>query len=71
MDAMSELRKAYPAMRRVGPVAIVHSGGAQTVLGCVCGATHTYATKWGVPKHATAWRAEHNDCAATLVASGR
>ena len=62
-EALAIYRAANPKARRTGSVAIVHYGGIQTILGCVCGAEHTTATRHrGKTKHERDWRALHADC---------
>ena len=39
-------RAMYPQMRRARPVGIIRNGGKRMVLGCVCGARMTIATRW-------------------------
>lgn len=49
--------------RRTASTAIVHSGGQRTVHGCVCGSTHTEATRYRYQSaHYRAWAAEHSNC---------
>ena len=59
-----EWRKlASPSLRRTGPTAIIHSGGTQTIFGCLCGATHTCATDYDGrnSKHVREWRELHDE----------
>lgn len=66
---MAILRDRFPLLRRSGPVAIVHNGGRATVLGCLCGATHSTPTSTRAKAlHVKAFIAEHRDCAAELAA---
>lgn len=57
----NEWRKKHePRMRRSAPVGIIRAGSSQTVLGCICGETHSYSAKWPKPKHAYDWEEVHN-----------
>lgn len=53
----------YKTIRRSSPTAIVHSGGKQTIFGCVCGATHTTSTDWNGrrAKHVIEWQRRHDE----------
>jgi hypothetical protein len=67
--AMRILRLQNPSMRRTKPVAIIHSGGKQTIFGCVCGAQHTTATRYrGKTRHEADFRLAHKYCAERIVA---
>ena len=68
-NPMTIIRAAFPALRRTRSVAIVHNGGNATVLGCLCGATHSVPTQTRAKAgHARAFVAAHAACAATLAA---
>ena len=49
------------SLRRTGATAIIHSGGRQTIFGCLCGSRHTASTDWNGRSalHVTNWQAEH------------
>lgn len=67
--AMAILRDRFPALRRTGAVAIVHNGQSATVLGCLCGATHSAPTNTrSTALHVKTFVAEHASCAAELAA---
>lgn len=67
-NPMTVIRAAFPVLRRARPVAIVHNGGNATVLGCLCGATHSVPTGTRAKaKHAQAFVAAHLGCAAELA----
>jgi hypothetical protein len=68
-EAMTILRKAWPAMRRTYSTAIIHSGGKQTIFGCICGSRHTTSTDWNgrEAKHVREWEAEHANCCISLA----
>ncbi len=58
-----------PRSRRTRSTAIIHSGGEQTIYGCVCGATHTAATRYrGTTRHEREWRHAHRSCMVEAVA---
>lgn len=67
---IATLRRAFPRLRRTRSTAIIHSGGRQTIFGCLCGAEHTTSTEWHGRDavHVAVWRQEHEDCAARLAA---
>ena len=66
---MAIIRDRFPSLRRSRPVAIVHNGGSATILGCLCGATHSVPTGTRAKaKHAQAFVAAHLGCAAALAA---
>jgi hypothetical protein len=69
LTAIAQLRKIRPTMRRTRATAIIHSGGRQTIYGCVCGARHTTSTDWNGrdAKHVREWRDEHAACAARVL----
>lgn len=48
-------------MRRTAPVAIEHSGGRQTIYGCLCGARHTCATNYRQAVHVQEFCYDHNE----------
>lgn len=61
----ASMQRHARALRRQFATAIVHSGGQQTIFGCVCGARHTCATSYRQARHVAEWRAEHeNSCGA-------
>lgn len=62
-QAVKALRKLRTELRRTRSTAIIHSGGRQTIYGCVCGATHTCATSYRRARHVATWREEHAQCA--------
>ena len=67
-NPMTTIRAAFPVLRRAQAVAIVHSGGKATALGCLCGAVHTCATSSrDKTRHVQAFRAAHKDCAQDLA----
>ena len=68
MTPIQVIRSKFPRLRRNNAVAIVHNGGVQTVVGCLCGDTDSYATKWPVPAHARRFRADHASCATMIAA---
>lgn len=57
----SEMQRAARALRRTGPTAIEHSGGTQTIFGCICGSRHTASTDWDGrnAKHVKEWQGKH------------
>ncbi len=69
MTPMAIIRRIFPSLRRSRPTAIVHSGGKQTVFGCLCGGTHTCATDFGGrdAKHVQEWLSDHADCAERMA----
>jgi hypothetical protein len=68
-EAMTLLRKLFPKMRRTASTAITHSGGRQTIFGCLCGARHTTSTDWNGrnARHVGEWQGEHAKCCITLA----
>ena len=67
-NPMAIIRDRFPVLRRSRPVAIVYNGGAATILGCLCGATHSVPTGTRAKaKHAQAFVAAHLGCAAELA----
>jgi len=57
------LKATHPTLKRSRPVAIIHSGSNQSIVGCLCGAQVSYASKWKRPKWVLAWIERHNtDC---------
>jgi hypothetical protein len=57
----TEAKTANRRMRRMRPVGIIHSGGSRTVFECcLCGATHTCATRHREARHVVEFR-EHHD----------
>jgi hypothetical protein len=68
-EILTAYRKLYPRSRRTESTAIIHSGGRQTIYGCVCGAEHTTSTEWKgrEAKHVLDWRAEHANCMKQIV----
>lgn len=68
-EALKIYRDANPRARRTGPTAIEHSGGTQTIYGCVCGSRHTVATRnRGSTKHEREWQRAHANCLLDWVA---
>ena len=68
---MRYYRAARPQARRTAATAIVHSGGKQTIYGCVCGSRHTVATLWrDKTVHLQLWRAAHADCIQAWIPLG-
>lgn len=61
-EALKVVRNDNPKMRRTGATAIEHSGGKQTIFGCVCGARHTAATSYRDARHVQDWIARHENC---------
>lgn len=69
-SAMTQIRRAFPRLRRTAPTAIVRSGGTATVFGCLCGDTHTVATyNRDTTRHVRVWLAEHAGCAERIAAN--
>lgn len=68
-EAIAHLKKGWPQLRRTASTAIIHSGGKQTIFGCLCGSRHTCATDWNGrdSKHVQDWQQEHCDCAIHLA----
>lgn len=62
-QAIKELKAFLPYLRRTRSTGIIHSGGKQTILDCVCGSRHTCATSYRNAKHVSLWREEHSKCA--------
>ena len=69
-ESMIAIRRAFPRLRRTSATAIIHSGGKQTIFGCLCGAKHTCATDWNGrdSKHVAVWCREHEACADAIAA---
>ena len=70
-EAMANLRKRFPFLRRESSTAICQNGGSKTVYGCLCGSTHHCATDYRQAKHVAEWRAQHAACAAKFAARKR
>lgn len=71
IEAVKTLRKSfgYQNLRRTRSTAIIHSGGRQTILNCLCGARHTCATNYRNAKHVSNFIKEHSGCAQSLLES--
>lgn len=56
-----KMKSAACALRRTGATAIEHSGGRQTIFGCLCGSRHTASTDWNGrnAKHVQDWQGQH------------
>lgn len=55
------IKAARPRLRRTRPVAIIHSGGSQTIFNCIlCGEHHTCATAYRDVKHVAEFKTHHN-----------
>lgn len=70
-NPMAAIRRRFPSLRRTAPTAIARSGSEMTVFACLCGATHTCATRSrDRVKHVREWLDAHSGCAADIVAAG-
>ena len=57
-----EMQKFARSLRRTSATAIEHSGGKQTIFGCICGSRHTTSTDWNGrnAKHVIEWQVQHD-----------
>lgn len=64
-SGIARVREVFPRLRRSASTAIVHSGGKQTIFGCLCGSSHTTSTDWNgrAAKHVREWERDHASCA--------
>lgn len=62
MNSLTLYRRMNTRARRTRATAIEHSGGSQTIYGCICGARHTCATSYRQARHVSEWRKEHDRC---------
>ena len=61
---MALYRASHPSSRRATSTAIVHNGSSKTVFECICGSTHSTATRHrGMTLHEAIWKATHAECA--------
>ena len=65
----AESKRLNPMMRRKTPVGRIVNGGSRGIMECcLCGETHSFATNWPFPKHASKFCAYHNEARCVEVA---
>ena len=67
---LHDMQSVARSYRRTGATAITHSGGKQTIFGCLCGSRHTASTEWNgrSAKHVQDWHHQHETSCGELYA---
>ena len=67
---LHDMQSVARSYRRTGATAITHSGGKQTIFGCLCGSRHTTSTDWygRSAKHVQDWQEQHETSCGELYA---